>query len=73
MNAWFKNSYHHSSKFFSTEEGAVATEYAILIVLLVVVVAATVYSMADFKGDGVAQKAFEKVGNQAGQFGQIRN
>lgn len=69
MSAWLQK----ILKFYRNDEGATATEYATIVVLLIVVVAATVYSLADFEGDGMAQKAFQKVGNQAGQFGKVQN
>jgi Flp pilus assembly pilin Flp len=59
--------------FFADEGGATTTEYALLIVAIVLAVAATIYYLADFSGGGVTQKAFEQVGNQAGQFGKIQN
>lgn len=71
MMAWRKAISLRESKFFRDEEGATATEYAVLIAAILLVIAATIYYMADFEGNGVAQTAFKLVGNQAGQFGKV--
>lgn len=73
MKAWRKMSSLRGSKFLCDEEGATATEYAVIITAIILATAATIYYLANFEGDGVAQKAFEQVGNQAGQFGKIKN
>jgi len=71
MKAWRKASSLRGSKFFCDEEGATATEYAVIIAAILLATVATIYYLANFEGDGVAQKAFDRVGNKAGQFGIV--
>lgn len=71
MKIWRKAVSRRGSKFLCDEEGATATEYAVIIAAILLATAATIYYLANFEGDGVAQRAFEQVGNKAGQFGKI--
>jgi len=71
MKRWLEAISARGANFRFDEEGATATEYAVIITVVILAIAASVYYLANFEGNGVAQRAFEAVGNKAGQFGKI--